>query len=403
VKAQHQERGESGQHGVNGPMNVADLRDPNPMSGAFVTAAVEQGYAPNTDFNGGEQEGFGLFQVNQKNGLRHSAAAGYLHPAMARDNLTVIPFAQVQKLTFAGKHCTGAVFLQNGEEQTATATQEVIVCGGAINSPQLLMLSGIGCATALEQHGISLVIDLPGVGQNLQDHFFAPVSYHATQPISLAAATEPKEAAKLADAGMGLLTSNIGEAGGFLTIAKDALAPDLQFHFSPGFFIQHGAGNPEGHGFSLLPGIVGTRSVGKLNLQSADPNDPPLIDPNYLADATDMQVIVEGVKIARRICNSAAFDPYRGEEYLPGKAVQSDEEIREFIRNYGQTIYHPAGTCKMGNDPMAVVNDQLQVHGLTGLRVADASIMPFIVNANINNPCIMIGEKCASMILGTAD
>ena len=398
-KAQNQERGESGYHAVGGPINVADLRDPNPLTLAFIKAAEEQGYPLNDDFNGETQVGFGLYQVTQKNGMRHSAAVGYLHPALARDNFTAIPHAHVQHLTFDGTHCTGVVYHKDGQAHTAEASREVIVCTGAINSPQLLMLSGIGPKETLEKFGIDVVMDLPGVGQNLQDHVMVPVAYHATQPISLAAAAAEEHAVKFQSEGKGMLTSNIGEAGGFLKLDPGASAPELQFHFAPGWFILHGAGNPEGHGFTLAPGVVGTKSVGYLTLRSADPQDPPIIDPNYLADEADMEVIVEGVKIARKILNSPALAAYRGEEYLPGEAVQSDDEIREFIRNWAQNIYHPVGTCKMGNDPMAVVNDRLQVHGIQDLRVADASIMPVIINANTNNPCIMIGEKCADLIL----
>ena len=398
LKSENQERGASEHHGIGGPMNVADLRDPNPLSFAFVKACVEQGYSLNNDFNGDTQEGFGLYQVTQKNGMRHSAAVGYLHPALGRENLTTLTGAQVTHLTFEGTKCTSAIYLKNGEEHTVETTGEVILCGGAINSPQLLMLSGIGSANHLKEYGIEVVMDLPGVGQNLQDHLMAPVAYQATQPISLAAAGTEKEMSKLVN-GQGMLTSNIGEGGGFIKLNPDSEVSELQFHFAPGLFIMHGAGNPEGHGFTLLPGIVHPQSIGHLMLQSTDPNDPPLIDPNYLAAEFDINVIVEGVKIARKILNSLAFDAYRGEEYLPGVDVQSDDDIREFIRNYAQNMYHPVGTCKMGHDPMAVVNDRLQVHGITGLRVADASIMPFIINANTNNPCMMIGEKCADLIL----
>jgi choline dehydrogenase len=398
-KAENQERGESAHHGVGGPVNVADLRDPNPLSLALVQASQEQGYSHNQDFNGETQEGFGLYQVTQKNGMRHSAAVAYLHPALERANLTAVPFALVHHLTFEGTRCTGVVYQKDGETQSAQANREVIICSGAINSPQLLMLSGIGPKETLAQFGIPVVMDLPGVGQNFQDHLMAPVAYHASQPISLAAAASAEEMAKFQEGAMGMLTSNIGEAGGFVRLDPAAAAPELQFHFAPGWFIMHGAGNPEGHGFTLTSGLVGTKSVGYLTLRSADPSDPPIIDPNYLAEEADMAVIVAGIKIARQILNSPAFDAYRGEEFLPGTAVQSDEEIREFVRNWVQNIYHPVGTCKMGNDPMAVVNDNLQVHGIQGLRVADASIMPFIINGNTNNPCMMIGEKCADLIL----
>ena len=242
-------------------------------------------------------------------------------------------------------------------------------------------------------------MDLPGVGENLQDHCMAPVAYHVTQPVTLAHAETEEQVNKLQTEGKGMLTSNIGEAGGFLKLSDDARAPELQFHFAPTWFVDHGFKNPEGDGMTMLPGLVGTKSVGSLKLASADPTADPLIDPNFFGDEADLDVVVEGIKIARKIMMSAAFDAYRGEEHLPGADVQSDDEIKEFARNYTQSIYHPVGTCKMGNDPMAVVNDRLQVHGVKGLRVADASIMPTIVNANTNNPSIMIGEKCADMVM----
>lgn len=393
------EGGDRKYHDAGGAVNVADLRDPNPLSVAFVEAAQEAGYAHNGDFNGETQEGFGLYHVSQKNGMRHSAAVAYLHPALARENLTAIPFAQVTRLTFSkGKRCNGVVYIKDGEEHTAEVSREVIVCAGAIASPQLLMLSGIGERAHLEELDIPVVMDLAGVGQNLQDHVMCPLAYHSTQPITLANAATEEEAAKIVD-GMGMLTSNVGEAGGFLKVNEEADAPELQFHFAPGWFLLHGAANPEGHGITLGPGIVGCKSRGEITLRSADPNDPPRIDPKLLSEEHDMDVIVEGFKIGRKIMTSPALAPYLGEEYLPGVEVQSDEDLKEHIRQWAQTIYHPVGTCKMGNDPMAVVNDRLQVHGVKGLRVADASIMPFIVNANTNFPCMMIGEKCADLIL----
>ena len=403
-KMMNQERGDSDAHGVEGPVNVANLRSPNPLSEAMVEAAKEAGYPLTDDFNDGDQIGFGLYQVTQKNGMRCSAAVAYLHPALARENFTAIPHALVTKLNFDGTRCTGVTYTKDGETHTVKANKEVILSAGAVNSPQILMLSGIGNQAELEALGIEVVKDLPGVGENLQDHCMAPVAYHVTQPVSLAHAESEEEVAKLQNEGRGMLTSNIGEAGGFLKLDDAARAPELQFHFGPTWFIDHGFGNPEGDGMTMLPGIVGTKSIGTVKLSSADPNEPPLIDPNFLNDEEghDLKVIVEGVKIARKIMNSPAFDQFRGDEYLPGPDVQTDEEIAEFARNYTQTIYHPIGTCKMGNDPMAVVNDRLQVHGIQGLRVADASIMPFIVNANTNNPSIMIGNKCAELIMSGA-
>lgn len=396
-KAENQEHGESEFHGVDGPLSVADLCDPNPLSLAFVEAAHQAGLAKNEDFNDGQQEGVGLHQVTQKNGVRQSTAVAYLRPALDRENLTAIPYAMVTRLLFDGTRCTGVAYEKDGKQLTATASKEVILCGGAINSPQLLMLSGIGDQEKLANLDINVVKNLPGVGQNLQDHIRVFVSHLAKQPVSLALMNDALQAERYANEKRGILTSNIGEAGAFVRLNPNSPMPELQFIFLP--LIDY-PDDPDAHGFMLAPGLVATKSIGTLELQSADPYDPPLIDPNYLAEESDMHVIVEGVKLARKIIASPAFDPYRGDEYLPGVHVTSDNDIRDYIRNYVDNIFHPTGTCKMGNDPLAVVNDRLQVHGIQGLRVADASIMPFIVNANTNAPCIMIGEKCAAMILG---
>ncbi len=398
-KSENNSRGGDDFHGDDGPMYVVDLPDPNPLAVAFVEAAQQAGYALNPDFNDGDQEGFNLYQATLRNGRRETSATAYLRPALQRDNLTAIPYAMVQHLTFENNRCTGAVYIKDGEAQTVTASKEVIVCGGAINSPQLLMLSGIGDKDHLAKHEIDVVMDLPGVGQNLQDHLMCPVSYFSSQPVSLARTPTADEIEQFEQDGRGILTSILGQAGGFIKLDPDAPVPDLQFHFMPAL------GNIAGvnrHGFAMYPATTRTKSVGYLKLQSADPNDAPFINPNYLDDPADMKVLVEGVKIARKVLNSPAFDAYREEEYLPGADVITDDEIEEHVRQNVINIYHPCGTCKMGNDPMAVVNDRLQVHGIEGLRVADASIMPFIVNSNINAACVMIAEKCVDLILEQA-
>ena len=398
-KMQNQERGESEHHGVGGPINVADPQDPNPLSQAFVEGALELGYQHNADFNDGVQEGFGIYQVTQRRGQRHSSAVGYLRPALERKNFTALPFAQVTRLLIEGQRCIGLQYLHEGEVKEARAAKEVIVCAGAINSPQLLMLSGIGPADHLTDLGIQSVLDLPGVGQNLADHVQVPIAYHCNRPISLVGKDEPEQAKRYAQEKMGLLTSNLGESGGFVRLDPASPAPELQYHFGPDWFVRHGFECPDGHGFTVLAGLVGSKSVGELKLQSKDPLAPPLIDFACLSYDDDVRMLLQAVKLGREIAATSAFDQYRGAEFLPGDHVTGDDELVDFIRDFSTTIYHPVGSCKMGNDDFAVVDARLRVRGVTGLRVADASIMPHIINANTNAPCIMIGEKAADMIL----
>jgi choline dehydrogenase len=400
-KSEHQERGASAAHGVGGPINVADLRDPNPLSIALVEAARQIGLPITDDFNAGEQVGIGLFQTTQKDGMRCSTAAGYLRPAEGRKNLSVRTGVQVNRLLIEGDRCTGVEYLEGGGRRSVTARREVIVCAGAYNSPQLLMLSGIGPPEQLAAHGIEVVRPLPGVGENLGDHLFVPVAYHCTQPISLAAAQTAEQLQIYQRERRGLLSSPIAEAGGFLRLDPTAPAPDLQFIFGPSWYVFHGMKNPPGHGFTLLPCLVQPKSLGRVTLRSGDPLDAPVIDHDYLAEPEDLDLLVQGVRLARRLLEARAFDPYRGPAHLPADTVQTDDEIADYVRSEVMTIYHPVGTCKMGHDPMAVVDHELRVHGIAGLRVADASIMPFIVNANTNAPAIMIGEKAAAMILGS--
>lgn len=401
-KMQHQERGESAHHGVGGPINVADPQDPNLLSQAFVDAALEIGYRRNADFNDGAQEGFGLYQVTQRRGQRHSTAVGYLHPALERPNFTALPYALATRLLIERGRCVGVEYRHEGEPKAARAGREVILCGGAINSPQLLLLSGIGPADQLAELGIPLVADLPGVGQNLMDHIQVPVAYHCLQPVSLVGKDSAAQRRRYEQNKMGLLTSNLGESGGFVKLYADSPAPELQYHFGPDWFIRHGFETPAGHGFTVLAGLVGTKSAGQLRLQSSDPLAPPLIDFGCLSHDDDVQVLLAGVRIGREIVAASAFDRYRGAEFLPGEDVTSDDDLIDYIRDFATTIYHPAGSCKMGLDALAVVDSRLRVRGIRGLRVADASIMPRIINANTNAPCIMIGEKAAAMILEEA-
>ena len=401
-KMQNQERGESEHHGVGGPINVADLQDPNPLSLAFVEAALSLGCKHNRDFNDGEQEGFGLYQVTQRGGRRHSSAVGYLRPALKRENFSALPYAQATRLVFDGSRCVGADYLHAGELKQARANKEVIVCGGAINSPQLLLLSGLGPADELAQLGIPVLRDLPGVGKNLMDHMQVPLAYHCKQPVSLVDKETAEQRRRYDESKLGMLTSNLGEAGGFVRLNAASPAPELQFHFGPDWFIRHGFETPAGHGFTFLPGMVNTKSVGALKLGSSDPLEPPLIDFACLSHDDDVNALLEGIRIGRRIAAQPAFDPYRGQEFLPGAHVTAEDALVDYIRDFATTIYHPAGSCKMGSDKLAVLDERLRVKGVDGLRVADASIMPHIINANTNAPCSMIGEKAAAMILEDA-
>lgn len=397
---ENQERGEDEFHGVGGGLNVADPGDPNPLSSAFVDAAVSVGIERNPDFNGAEQVGTGLYQVTQKNGQRCSASVAFLHPIMERENLTIQTQALVQKLIIEDGKCVGVIYKHDGEDVEVRVNKEVILSAGAIGSPQILMLSGIGPKAHLEEMGIEVVADLPGVGQNLQDHPAVMVTYHSKEPITLANAETEEAVETYTTTGKGPLSSNVGEGGVFLQLDESSVAPDMQYHFAPSWFVEHGFKNPEGHGYTIGPTLLLPESRGQITLRSADPADKPVIEANYFSDEKDMRLMIEGVKLARKMGESEAFAQYNGGESLPGPDVQTDEEIADFISEYAETLYHPVGTCKMGVDEMAVVNPELKVHKIDGLRVADASIMPLIVNGNTNAPTIMIGTKCAEMILG---
>ncbi|MGA9402738.1 MAG: GMC family oxidoreductase N-terminal domain-containing protein [Haladaptatus sp.] len=369
-------------HGTDGPLNVADPVDLHPASGQLVEAATEVGHPRNDDFNGAQQEGVGHYHLTQKDGQRCSAAKAFITPILDRDNLTAETNAQVTEIRFEGDRAVGVTYEQDGETHQADAATEVIVSAGAVNSPQLLMLSGIGPTDHLTDHSIKVQADLPGVGKNLQDHLFAFVVHERTS-----GPADPSP------------STNIGEAGGFTYVDDNAPAPDLQYHFAPVYFMQHGLANPEeGVGFSIGATQLRPESRGEITLGSTDPFDHPVIDPNYLTEEKDMEVMVEGVRRAREIAQADAMDEYRGEEIWPGEDAQTDAEIREHIRETAHTVYHPVGTCKMGDDEMAVVDDSLRVHGVENLRVVDASIMPTLTGGNTNAPTIAIAEKGADMI-----
>ncbi len=403
-KLEHYERGASDYHGVDGPLNVADRRYTNPLTNAFVEAAVAAGYARNDDFNGAAQEGVGLFQVTQKDGRRHSAADAYLTPARHRRNLTTATDARATRLLLEGNQVVGVTYLQRGRLREARARREVLLCGGAIHSPQLLMLSGIGPAEHLRAMGIPVVSDLPGVGANLQDHVATGVICSCSRPISLNRALTPwrlpGNLLRYALFHQGPLTSNVVEAGGFVRSLPDLPAPDLQFTFIPVWALDHGLTRLKGHGFILVTLLLRPQSRGSVSLRSGDPLDAPRIQPNYLSHEDDQAALLRGMRLVRQVTDTPPLSKLRRAERIPGAAAQSEEELLAWIRGYAQNGDHPVGTVKIGpaQDPMAVVDERLRVHGLHGVRVVDASVMPTVPSGNTNIPTIMIAERAANLI-----
>lgn len=386
-------------HGQGGPLHISALRTPNPLTEAFVEAGIEQGLVRNGDYNGASQDGVAFSQVNQKRGRRWSAADGYLKPAVGRANLTVLTDAQVRRILVDRRRATGVAFERQGAHEVAEAAREVLLCAGAIHSPQLLMLSGVGPAAELKEGGIVPVAHLPGVGMNLQDHPLAVTTYRATRPVTLAGAETLGNLAQFLLFGRGMLTSNVAEGLAFLRIEPGAPAPDVEMLFAPTFFMQHGAANPAGHGFSVGVTVLRPASRGRIRLDRSSPQGKPHIEAGYFRAAEDLEFMRKGLTAARRLARASAFTPFRGEEIWPGSAVQSDGEMEEFIRSSFQTLYHPVGTCKMGDDALAVVDSQLRVHGMEGLRVVDASVMPAIVSGHPQAATVMIAERTAALML----
>jgi choline dehydrogenase len=397
-KAENQERGPSEYHGAGGPLNVMDLRYVNPLSRAFVEACKELNIPENHDFNGAENEGTGIYQTTQKKGERWSVVNAYLKPALGRPNLTVRTRTQVARVVIENGRATGVSYMQNGQITTERANREVLVCGGAVNSPQILMLSGIGPAEHLRSMGIEVALDLPGVGENLQDHVVTGAIYSSSKPISLNEAETLGNTLAYLFFKKGPFTSTIAEAGGFIKTQDGLPAPDIQYHFAPAFYKNHGFEKVEGHGFTIGPTLLHPKSRGRILLRSSDPFAPALIHANYLSEEDDARVLLAGLRLAHELAHTRAFAPYLGAEIEPLTWKLGDEEVIEVIRQFSETIYHPAGTCKMGTDSLAVVDPQLRVRGIEGLRVVDASIMPTVVGGNTNAPTIMIAEKAAEMV-----
>ncbi len=395
-------RGADAFHGADGALSVADLRHHNPLSAVFLAAAASAGHPRNDDFNAAEQSGFGLYQVTQKNGARCSSAAAFLAPARARRNLSVRTHALTTRVLLDGTRAAGVEYRHRGRIERAEAGC-VILAGGAINSPQLLMLSGIGAADALRAHGIDAAHDLAGVGANLQDHLDICTLVRSTQAITYDRTSDVAVALRFLLRRDGIGSSNIAEAGGFLRSrhAGDERC-DLQFHFVPALLDDHGRRRLDGFGYTVHACFLRPRSRGTIRLRSADPAMPPAIHANYLGDAEgfDLKMMVEAARVSRGILAQAPFAPFRGEEIFPGDGAGSDADLIAFIRRKAETIYHPVGTCRMGNDDAAVVDSELRVRGIDGLRVVDASIMPNLVSGNTNAPTIMIAERASDLLLG---
>ena len=407
-RAEHNERGADALHGSGGPLNVMDPRSPNRFGPIFVEAAKQAGHASNADFNGEHQEGIGIYQVTHKNGERFSAAKAYLTPNLGRPNLTVVTGAHTTRIVVEGARAVGIEVRVDGLAKRYLARREVLLAAGALQSPQILMLSGIGPAAHLREHGIAVVRDLPGVGRNLHDH---------VDVVQVLDAPHLKDLFGLSLTGIvnvvkgilewrkhrrGMLTTNFGEAGGFIRSSPNEARPDLQFHFVIGKLVDHGRKTVFGHGYSCHVCLLQPKSRGSVTLASADPFAAPRIDPNFLADPDDMARLVRGFKAMRHILGQAALASFGARELATSANAKTDAEIETFIRDHADTIYHPVGTCRMGNGPLDVVDAELRVHGISGLRVVDASIMPSIVSGNTNAPTIMIAEKAADMIKAAA-
>jgi choline dehydrogenase len=406
-KAEDQTRGADDFHGTGGPLPVSNLGHPDPISAAFVEAAVEAGIPRNPDFNGATQEGAGFFQTTTRGGRRASTAVAYLRPAKTRANLHVETSAHAEKILFEGRRAVAVAYRCAGIPRTARARREVLVASGAFNSPQLLQLSGVGPADLLRQHGIEVVLDAPGVGHDLQDHMQVRVVMRCSQAITLNDIVnnpfrKVMTGLRYAAFRTGPLTIAAGTSGAFFKTNPRLATPDVQIHFLPFSTDKMGEKLHPFSGFTASVCQLRPESRGSLRIRSADPAAPPEIRINYLASEVDRTTNVEGLKILRKILHAPALSSYVVEEVEPGGKVTSDEALLAYCRVRGSTIYHPTSTCRMGNDPLAVVDQRLRVRGIEGLRVVDASVMPDLVSGNTNAPVIMIAEKASDMILQDA-
>ena len=403
-RAEHNERITNEYHGNAGPLNVMDLRSPNKYLQAFVDAGREAGFPVTDDFNGAEQEGVGPYQVTHKNGERFSAAKAYLTPNLGRKNLTVFTEAHTTRILFEDKRATGVEFRRAGRLEQIGADHEVLMAAGALQTPQILMLSGVGPADELAKHGIGVIHDLPGVGKNLHDHVDATQVIEAPQlketfGVTLGGiARVLKAIPEWRSRRSGMLTTNFAEAGGFVKSQPSEPIPDLQLHFVIAKLVDHGRKTVLGHGYSVHACVLRPQSRGSVTLASADPFAAPRIDPNFFDHPDDMQRMIRAFRLMRDIVAQPALARLGGKEHARSASATTDAEIEQFVRSHGDTIYHPVGTCRMGNGTMDVVGADLRIHGLEGIRVVDASMMPRIIGGNTNAPTIMVAEKASDMI-----
>ena len=407
IKMETNQDGANPLRGGDGPLRVSSICDRDPLAQAFVEACTQAGIPANEDFNGAEQEGAGFYQLTTWRGRRSSSAVAYLQPARNRSNLTIETDALASAILLEGRHATGVTFLKAGSTVTVRALREVILSAGTVQSPQLLQLSGVGGKESLAEHGVSVRHHLPGVGKNLQDHLQVRVIHRCTKPITTN--DYLKNPFRKIQMGVqyimsrtGPLSIGINQAGAFTRSTVNVDPPDIQFHFAALSADLPGAPLHDFSGFTSSVCQLRPMSSGYVHILSPDPRQPPAIVPNYLSEQPDRDTVVAALKVARKIAGSPALSDLIAEEYMPGNDVNSDEELLEFARETGVTIFHPVGTCKMGSDESSVVDHRLRVHGMKGLRVVDASIMPSITSGNTNAPVIMIAEKASDMILEDA-
>jgi choline dehydrogenase len=397
IKAEDNERGASQFHGAGGPLPVSEERSGNLISHAFVDAGEQAGLARNEDFNGAEQDGVGMYQVTQRGGMRASTAVAYLHPAIERANLTVMPYMHVHRVLFEGTRAVGVQASRLGELQELRAEREVILCGGSYNSPQLLMLSGIGEPEHLAMREIEVLLEQPAVGENLSDHAATQLVWTTPEEQSLLLALEPAALEQFEATQTGPFASNLAEAGGFARVGDGASAPDIQFHLAPVHIVDEGLRDPEGHGVWVSPCLLTPHSRGSVRLASSDPTAKPIVHNAFYSAGDDLQRMIAGLRLTLDICGQQALQPYCAEPFNT-PADESDEALRAHVARTTFAIYHPVGTCRMGEDAQAVVDEQLRVNGLQGLRVIDASVMPVVPRGNTNAPTIAIAERAADLI-----